>query len=98
MNEVYSAINVLNFPNIFSDLLPQGMYRSDISTASGPCFVQVRSQSQIQPYFGYVQDIHSDYPQYYGLFNSRMLFPLTVAVSLALLLREQPYRGYCNGS
>uniref|UniRef100_A0A914XME4 Uncharacterized protein n=1 Tax=Plectus sambesii TaxID=2011161 RepID=A0A914XME4_9BILA len=53
------------------NLLPQGMWRADISTASGSCYVQVRAQSQIQPYYGFVQDIHSDQPDQYGIFNSQ---------------------------
>lgn len=71
------------YPGEGTGLVPSGRWKVNVKTNSGGCLVQARSQSEIQVFFGFVSDPHSDFPQMFANSQSQSNYMVAYASGIA---------------
>uniref|UniRef100_A0A1I7XCH1 MD domain-containing protein n=1 Tax=Heterorhabditis bacteriophora TaxID=37862 RepID=A0A1I7XCH1_HETBA len=66
-----------------SNLVDPGLWKVQIQTKTGGCSAQVRSQSEVQVFYGFTQDAHNDFPELYANSGSNSNYLVANAVGLA---------------
>ncbi|CAD6189014.1 unnamed protein product [Caenorhabditis auriculariae] len=84
------------YPGESANVIPGGLWKVTVQSNAGSCSVQTRSQSEIQVFFGFVQDPHTDYPETYANIQSQSNYLVALPTSINPFSPDNSMEGRLN--